>query len=246
MTSSKQSIQVTFKGGKVSIRQHYKAKEIHLTTKGWEKLISLEKTVTGYSEKRKLGKWPLDENWYVHTTLYTFPKKQLAQTAEENEEVYLIHIRKWYFFNDKHRPSKEGITLNVKSWQSLKDQMLTDHEKNQWEDDIYGQDDYDDDCVVLAVLEDSEEKPQKITARVCEPKLSKDQSKSQIKETIQNVTDNDNDDCALLAVLKEVEDKTERLKTNLANRKQVKEQKKAQKRRNVNTQDEVCSRPKIR
>ena len=158
MTSTNRPIQVTFKGGKVSIRQNYRAKETKLSTKGWEKLVSLEKTVTTYSEKRKLGKWSLDENWYVHTTLYTFPKKQVVQSAEENEEVYLIHIRKWFLFNDKHRPSKEGITFNVKSWQSLKEQMLTEHENKQWEDDVNDYDD-DDDCVVLAVLEDSEKKP---------------------------------------------------------------------------------------
>ena len=141
------NIHVTFEDGKVCIQQHSKAKRILLTNKAWNKIKTLESTVSNYAEAGKEGRWFLDQDWYIHTNVFTFQKKKTApkkyklkdeqqQKESDNKDaggnddnegdtVCLIHIRRWYWFNDKHRPGKEGLSINIKSWQLLKEYMTS-------------------------------------------------------------------------------------------------------------------------
>ena len=132
------------------IRQHSKSKNIILSNKAWNKIKTLEATVSNYAEAGKEGRWFLDQDWYIHTNIFTFsnkktapkkyPSKQKGQQQQQNKEadnkddgggddhddsetVCLIHIRRWYLFNNKHRPGKGGLTFNLKSWQGLKEYM---------------------------------------------------------------------------------------------------------------------------
>ena len=148
------NIYVTFEAGKVCIQQHSKSKNIRLTNKAWNKIKTIEATVSNYAEAGKEGRWFLDQDWYIHTNTFTFPKKKTVAKKQkgqheqqqpketdnkdgsgdgddDSETVCLIHIRRWYLFNDKHRPGKEGLTFNQKSWQHLKEYMASkEYSKN--------------------------------------------------------------------------------------------------------------------
>ena len=51
------------------------------------------------------------------------------KNSDDGDTVCLIHIRRWYLYNDKHKPGKDGIALNLKSWQQLKEFMTTNKEE---------------------------------------------------------------------------------------------------------------------
>ena len=140
MTSYTADLVVTFEDGKVCIQQNSKSKRILITNKAWNKIKTLEATVSNYAEAGKEGRWFLDQDWYIHTNVFTFPKKRVPKKYKLNNEhidnndagddaegdtVCLIHIRRWYLFNDKHRPGKEGLTFNQNTWQLLKEYTIS-------------------------------------------------------------------------------------------------------------------------
>ena len=96
----------------VRIVQCSKEKGIKLTKKAWDKLVSVASTVDQYAINQKEGKWFLDANWYIHTKI--IPKLI---------EPIRIYIGRWYLYNHKHLPKKEGMILNKRTWKQLKEHM---------------------------------------------------------------------------------------------------------------------------
>ena len=82
------NIYVTFEAGKVCIQQHSKSKNIRLTNKAWNKIKTIEATVSNYAEAGKEGRWFLDQDWYIHTNTFTFPKKKTVPKKQRRTTIH--------------------------------------------------------------------------------------------------------------------------------------------------------------
>ena len=111
-----------------------------------------------YLEDSKEGKWRLHDDWYLHITLFALPKKKnkflfkqtSAEDAEKEEEdniKCLIHIRRWFFLEGHHLPSREGLACTAYTWKYLLQALESYKTKLQSDSDADAEGSVEDDVL---------------------------------------------------------------------------------------------------
>lgn len=104
-------------------------KEICITKEVFKKLLKLIPVVDEYLENGKENKWHLYEDWYLHISYFTLPKKKknkymFKEASHESEpEVEdikcIIHIRRWFHMEGHHLPMRDGLAFTKIYWKYL-------------------------------------------------------------------------------------------------------------------------------
>lgn len=157
MSEEKMSLQIAKDNdGDYHIYQAKNDKEICISKDVFQKVLELIPMVDECVENKEEGKWNLHDDWYLHISLFTLPKKKnkylFKQNNTENGEAdvenikCIIHIRRWFTLADHDLPSREGLAFTTNTWKyfleaveaykSKHDADIVDVDDSLWEDAI--------------------------------------------------------------------------------------------------------------
>lgn len=122
--------------GDIHIYQAKNDQEICFKKVAFERLLELIPKIEEAVEEKRKEKWSLDGDWYCHSSLFTLPKKRKpkylfkrnkGETEEEEEEeadeteniMVVVNVRRWFYIDDYHMPTKDGIAITENCWKYL-------------------------------------------------------------------------------------------------------------------------------